>query len=619
MSKVIGPAKKLALVFGSLPTVEEIDQFMLIAGQYDITVIASESVCGYLTQTSYFHDLKCIALPDHDENPTYLPGLEKVLDGFEIVVIKERLGMYAYQAVKAKWRKRFRLVVWVDNLTPFPGEDVAMMRTVRVEVGNAADAFIVQTDAARELLILEGIEEQRIHSFRSFVDSRVNRDGKRRAQACEALGLSDNDIVIGHFGQIEWEENLFEIVYGIKFLQRNDPNLAARIKLVFCGIGSFSSELRDRLVALGLDRQAVYVAPSRNAFETLLTAADAIYFSNNPSRDRLEGDPYRVVQAIVSGIPVIASRHPIIEEYLGKHRFDFCNGSPASLAKALKKLATAPALRNDIVNKASQQYVSKMSREKITTEMNEVFGSIARATPTVDISQLDHQVIQAESLVASKQYLAAIDLIESIFQLKDVPRHHRANLLRLIGDCFTKLGDGEAGKNAYIQAIELDPYSARAFIGLGTVSLTKQNYDVAVPQFQKAVSLAPEDEMANLGLGLAFQGLGKLEEAVRWVVKSLETNPENTAALFTLVTIASDRNRYEEAERMLDRYVALHPEDQNMVYALAGIKAKQGKSADAMTLVNRILAINPRDERALTLASAIRDGSSSNNALTGNS
>jgi glycosyltransferase involved in cell wall biosynthesis/Flp pilus assembly protein TadD len=617
MSKVPGPAKKLALVYGNLPTVEEIDQFMLIASQYDVSVVASESVCGYLTQTSYFQDLKCLALPDHDENPTYLPGLEKALASFDVVVVKERLGMYAYQAVKAKWRRRFRLVIWVDNLTPFPGEDVAMMRTVRVEAGNAADAFIVQSEAARQVLLLEGIEEQRIHSFKPFVETRAVRNGKSRAKACEMLGLSDTDVVIGHFGQIEWEENLFELVHAMKLLQRTDPGTASRIKIVFCGIGSFSSELRDRLVALGLDRQAVYVAPHRDAFETVMTAADAMYFCNNPARDRLEGEPYRIIQAMSCGIPVIAARHPLVEEYLGKHRLDFCIGSPESLAKALKKLATAPALKSDISAKSLQAYKSRIARSKVASEMEEVFGSIARATPTVDISQLDHQVLQVETLVTSKQYLAAIDVIESIFQLKDVPRHHRSNLLRLIGDCFTKLGDGEAGKNAYMQAIELDPYSAKAFIGLGTVSLTKRNYDVAVPQFQKAVSLAPEDEMANLGLGLAFQGLGKLEEAVRWVVKSLEVNPENTVALFTLVTIASDRNRYEEAERMLDRYVALHPADQNMVYALAGIKAKQGKSGDALTLVNRILDMNPRDERALALASSIREGGVS--AMTGNS
>src|SRR5215471_2640060 len=126
--------KKLALVYGTLPTVEEIDQFLLLAADYEVTVVTSESVVGYLTQTSHFDQLACAALPDHSENTTYLPGLEKALAGFDVVVVKERLGMYAYQAVKAKWRNRFRLVVWVDNLTPMPGDDVTHLRTIRREV-----------------------------------------------------------------------------------------------------------------------------------------------------------------------------------------------------------------------------------------------------------------------------------------------------------------------------------------------------------------------------------------------------------------------------------------------------------------------------------------------------
>lgn len=337
MLKSESPTKKLALVFGNVPTVEEIDQFMLLNQGYDITVISSESICGYLTQTSWFQDLRCVALPDHDENPSYLPGLEKVLDGYDVVVVKERLGMYAYQAVKAKWRKRFRLVLWVDNLTPFPGEDVAMMRTVRTEASNAADAFIVQSEAMRTTLLLEGIEAQRIHSMLPYVEVRAQRGGKARAKAAESLGLHDTDVIIAHFGQVEWEEDLLELVHATKLCAMNDPGLGSRIKLVFCGIGSFASDLRDRLVSVGLDRQAVYIAPSREATTTILTAADALFVANNPARDRLEGDPYRLVQAMAYQIPVLAARHPIVEEYIGKHRIDFCIGSPDSLARAIKK------------------------------------------------------------------------------------------------------------------------------------------------------------------------------------------------------------------------------------------------------------------------------------------
>jgi tetratricopeptide (TPR) repeat protein len=603
MSSTVGAKKKLALVYGNLPTVEEIDQFLLLHGEYDVTVVTSESVVGYLTQTSHFDALACIALPDHNENTTYLPGLEKVLAGFDVVVIKERLGMYAYQAVKAKWRGRFRLVVWVDNATPFPGEDVIHMRTIRCEVANAADAFLVQSEAARAALRIEGVEDRRIVTFAPYVEPRATRNGKARAKAAQTLGLNDTDFIIAHFGQIEWEEGLLDLVHAVKLLEATDKSLAARAKVVFCGIGSFSTELRDRLVALGLDRQAVYVAPSRDAFQTVLTAADCMFYAPGAARDRVEADPYRLVAAMTNSVPVLAPRGPLVEEYCGKHRLDYCSGSPDSLAKTIKKIAAAPALRADVAAKNVIEYKGK--KNKIQAEMKDVLQTILRQTPTVDVNALDHQVLEAESLVFSKQYLAAIDLIESIFQLREIPIHHKANLYRLIGDCFTKLGDGESGKNAYVQSVDLDPYAAKPYIGLGTVALTKQSHETAVLHFQKAVSLAPQDEMANLGLGLAFQGMGEQDEASRWVVKSLEINPENTAAIYTLVQIATDRSRYDEIEAALGRYTALHPSDHNMVYTLSAIKHKTGANDEALELVDRILAVDPYNERAATLKGAI--------------
>ena len=605
MSLVESSRSKLALVYGNLPTVEEIDQFRLLAGEYEITVVSSESVCGYLTQTSYFQDLRCISLPDHDENPSYLPGLESVLGEFDVVVVKERLGMYAFQCVKAKWKSRFRLVCWVDNLTSFPGEDIDQMRTIREEINNAADAFIVQSNNALNTLRIEGVEDSRIVSFNPWVETRVKRGAKARAKAVESLGLNDTDFVIAHFGQIEWEEGLIELVHGIDMLRDTDSALADRTKIVFCGIGSFSTELRDRLVHLGLDRQAVYVAPSREAFDTVIAAADAMYVANNPSRDRIEGEPYRIVTAMANKIPLIASRTPLVEEIVGKHRIDFCANSPTSVSAALKKCATATALRNNIITKNAATVKSLMSTSKVTKEMSDIFGQIAKKTPTVDVNALDHQIIEVEALVRSKKYLDAIDVIESIFKIKEIPVHHHANLLRLIGDCFTKLGDGEAGKDAYLKSLEFDQYSAKANIGLGTIGLTNNRFDVAVLHFQKAVGLAPEDEMANLGLGLAFQGLGEKTEANRWVVKSLEINGENQAALFTLVQIAQATSSYQDAELALSRYVAMHPNDTDMIFTLAGIQYKLGQFDVATSNTERILTIDPNNESALDLLKEI--------------
>jgi len=197
-------------------------------------------------------------------------------------------------------------------------------------------------------------------------------------------------------------------------------------------------------------------------------------------------------------------------------------------------------------------------------------------------------------------------LIESIFKMQNIPVHHRANLYRLIGDCFAKLGDLNSAKDAYLKGVEFDPYLAKAYIGMGTVGLLRNSFDVAVLHFQKAISLAPEDEMSNLGLGLAFQGMNELAEASRWVVKALEVNPCNGAALFTLVKISYDREVFTEVEVVLNRYMKAEPNDTNIMFTLGGITFRQGRYEDTISIMQRIVGIDPADARAQSLMQQAR-------------
>jgi len=595
---------KLALVHSSLPSIDEIDQFKLLAEKYDVSVVTSQSISEFLGENSRFKNLTVIGLPDHDENTTFLPGLEAVLEDFDVVIVKERLGLYAYQAVKAKWRSRFRLIVWIDNLTPFPAQDIDRMRTVRNEVTDAADGFIVQTEAAKTTLIIEGINEERIVKLDPWIDPvaiRGKGKGKDKAIALEKIGLSDGDFVVAHLGNLEWEDGIYDLVHGVKLAMDKDASLKRRLKIVFCSIGSFASQVRDRMVTLGIDRSSVYVSPSREATQAVLTAADCLYYSGIESLDRLDGDPYRLVLAMENGVPVLGSRGPIVEEFVGKHRIDFCSGSADSLAKAINKVVSSTSIVKDVIAKNQKEAKARFSTRRITKQMEQMVERFEKQTPTIELSAIDHQVLEVESKVATKQYLAAIDLIDSIFKLEEIPAHHKSNLYRLIGDSFTKLGDSDASKNAYLEAIELDPYSPKAFIGLGTAAMTKTNYSAAVIHFQKAITLAPRDEMANLGLGLAFQGLEEFDEAEKWVVNSLEINPENTAAIFSLVKVANERGEFSEASRALQIYITRHPHDHNMIFALAGIHYAEENFGAVIDLLNDIIAVDPMDSKAQSL------------------
>lgn len=594
--------KTLALVLGSVPSVEEVDQFRLLSDAYEVQVIASESICGYLSQTSYFQNLTCIALRDHDENPSFLPGLEKVLAKFDIVVVKERLGLYAYQALKAKWRHQFTLLVWVDNLQTLPAHDVDQMRTIRTEISQAADGFLVQSKAARATLELEGIVADRIHSFVPWVENRVDRSPAGRAKAREALGIAESDLVIAYLGQIEWEEGLSDLACAAKLIITREPSLKQKLRLVFCGVGSYSNEVRDIMKTMGLEDCVLYYAPMRDSTRAIQQACDFLFVSPLASRDRVEGDPYRIVSAMTQGIPIVASRHPLAEEYCGKHRVDFCASSPLSLAKALQRMRSTPNLVADIVRSNQQEAEQRFSKEKAQSSLVGLLAKFSERTQNQDRSSLDHRVLEIEAKVKNKQYVEAVDLIESVFKMSQVPVHHKANLYRLIGDCFAKLGDIEGAKDAYMQGAELDPYSPKVYIGLGTVAIMKSSNDIAVLQFQKAVNLAPDDEMANLGLGLAFQGMNEPKEASRWINKALSLNPENTAAIFSIVRIAHQLSAYDDAIRAIRRYLAAKPNDYNFIYTLGGIYFKIGNYENCLALMNQILEADPRDKRAATLA-----------------
>ena len=476
------------------------------------------------------------------------------------------------------------------------------MKAIRAEVTNSADGFMVQSKLASDVLSLEGVSKERVFEALPWVESRSKRTKKNRANAREQLGVSESDFVIASFGQVEWEEGLDDLINGIKLAIEKRPSLRRKLKVIFCGIGTYASSLRDGFIRQEIDDIPIYVKPTRNSYEYINIAADLIYVNSIPARDRTDGDPYRILSAMVNEIPILSPRSPLIEEMCGKHRIDFCLGSVRSLAQGILKAESSASLMKDIAKKNLSTVKNRFGEKSVAKNMADGFARLTGLQRSTDASSVDHLVLEVEARVTNKQYLDAIEIIEGIFKRSDVPTHHKANLYRLIGDCFAKLGDNNSAKDAYIQAAELDPYAAKVYIGLGTLSLVKNSFDIAVLHFQKAIGLAPSDEMANLGLGLAFHGMGEREEAKRWVLKSLDINFENTVAIFTLVKLSNEMGEYKECEEALMKYLESHPNDYNMIYSLAGIYYKQERYQDTLDLVEKITAVDPMDQKAHALA-----------------
>ncbi len=592
---------KIALVYGTLPSIDEINQLQPILNNCQIDLIASEAIISYLSQNIDNDKINCIVLPEHDENPTFLPGLEEALTSYKIVIVKERIGIYAYQVVKAKWRNKFRLFTWIDNIKSYPSEDLKRLRTIRTELGQSTDGFIVQSDDAKKALLIEGVPASMIYHLAPYTVQRHLPEKSDRYQAKEKLGYKDNDWVLVHEGPIEWEENLLELLTAIKILRDEDRSLAHRIHLCLSGVGSFSTEVKKYAELLGIDDQVAFHTPSLEVQQNVIHAADCYYLSQLPSKDRLDGDPFRLIRPMTYKKPILASRSPLVEEIVGKHRIDFCLGSPFALAKAMKKAIYSTALLKDIAAKNFHKVQKSYQLSKFVANWNQML-EIAQGKAMVEESApITQKILQAENRFAAKQFVEAIEIIEDIFKRKDLPRHQKSNLYRLIGDCFTKLGDGESGKYSYIQALELDPYLGKAHIGLGTISLTRDKYDIAVIHFQKAVSFSPKDDMASLGLGLAFSGINEPQEAQKWILKSLEINPDNAPALQTLLKVCFDHGSTEEMDKILLSYVRRVPENSGIALDFAEILFRQNRFEEALKVLEPLVPKSPTDQKILEL------------------
>ncbi len=593
--------EKLAAVYGTIPSPEEIDQLVAFCGdQYELTIIAGLSIAEYLRTNSRSIGLRVLALPDHDENHTFLPGLEPVLAGFHTIIVKERIGLYAYQAVKAKWLHRSRLIVLIDNLTPWPAQDIPRLRTIRDEVTKAADAFMVQSEAARDMLtMIEGIDSKRIYFVPPFVSHTQNPGGKAKAVALTALGFHDGDFLVSVVGQVEWEEGLFDALHGVALARNENGGEYSKIKLAVCGVGSFDLVLQERIEALGLTTAVKIFQPDRNHNALIMDASSAIFSSIIQSRDRLEGDPFKVVTAVANRIPLLSGRTPMAEEFVGKYRLDFCLGSSLSISHAISRAFSSKGLCADIATKAMQKSGHTLDQSKAVFHLAIEHAKRVDSRPSDNI--LIVQIEEIEQLVSKANYVDAITLIDRVFSTYDLAVHHKSNLYRIIGDCFTKLGDMTSGKEAYETALSLDPYLATAVIGLGVICINQNKSDMAIVQFQKAVTYAPQDDMACLGLGLAFQGLGEMPEANKWMERCLDLNPTNAAGLYSLLKNAHQSKDFTFALPALERYLKLKPQDLSVKYSYAGALYAVSDYERSMGVVDEILTSNPTHSQALEL------------------
>lgn len=583
--------------------------------------------------------LTCKTLETTLENKSFLGGLENEIRDAELVVAVGEASLSTYQAMKARRSLQNRLIVWQNaprppatlglwKATPFAALPPQMTRekTIRREVLKTCDAIVSLDKEGATWAYLEEVNPQRIRRINRGVNTQIFNLEKwesNKRDIRKALGLAANDYVFLQSGPLEIDSGALDTVYAFKSLLQSHAKFVGKVKLLFCSTGVSSADVRQAVVDLQLEDHVFFLNPSEsgnkllvaNQLSPLIAACDALIYSPlapiNGSPNRYLDTTYDILCGMACGVTIVSNGFGWAGEFAGRFYKTFAGGNIHSLGRMMFESIDKREKLSNVRRAAFKAVENELSFEQSAEDLGKIIVNILSGPQVQDLDSVDACFEQIEKTIQGRQYLDAIHLINKAFNMNDLTTSQRANLFRHIGDCFTKLGDLENGQANYTRALELDPYCGKSLIGLGTVALQQQNYNVAVPQFQKAVGLSPRDDMASLGLGLAFEGLAELEEARRWTARACKLNIENTVAIFNLVKLAYDTEVFEEAEEVVSRYVGLHPHDINMVFTLGGIAFRAGKLEEATKLMENILLLDPMNSRAHSLMAQIQKRSES--------
>jgi glycosyltransferase involved in cell wall biosynthesis len=227
-------------------------------------------------------------------------------------------------------------VVWeiYDTRTPPPLRRVTMPLVTRL-----ADVITTWGDGlARVHPGVDSLGERHVVVFPPVDSTRFRPDEQRRAESRRALGVSPDAFLFGSVGNLNPTKGHEWLVRSLRIARAHDEAIEARVLGESSPVhADYERLVRAEAAGLGTDGAFAIVSPSGRVAD-LMPGLDALVVSSVP---RSEGIPTVVLEAMSTGLPVIATTVGAIDEVVEHERTGLMVAprDPKALASAMRSLA----------------------------------------------------------------------------------------------------------------------------------------------------------------------------------------------------------------------------------------------------------------------------------------
>ena len=144
---------------------------------------------------------------------------------------------------------------------------------------------------------------------------------------------------------------------------------------------------------------------------------------------------------------------------------------------------------------------------------------------------------------------------------------------------------------AYTKALEIRPFYADAYVGLGDAKAAQSDVDGAVAAYQKALSFNPVNPKVHVSLGkLYYSEKGLYYESVQAYKKAIDLDPTYLDARLGLAEVYEDKGLYQEAIGEYKKVVDADAKNTGALYSLALVYEKVDPK-EAVTLWERYIQL----------------------------
>ncbi len=142
-------------------------------------------------------------------------------------------------------------------------------------------------------------------------------------------------------------------------------------------------------------------------------------------------------------------------------------------------------------------------------------------------------------------------------QVKADPGNYRLHYQ--LGNAYYDAGFAEKARDAYGEALRLNPKYIEALVNLGIALGDLSESTEAILTFEKALAINPEDCNARSNLGNAYYAMSRYSEAMYEYRRAIAIDPKCHSALYNIGVAFADAGLFREAVSWWRKVVQVAP------------------------------------------------------------